>query len=286
MSFRTVAPVTRFHLLLGEGADRAEVHSLNVRGNIHANELVPEGLNRLCFFAGVESPSVKISLIFLGIMAALFCAAITYGIFWAGAVVVIPIGLYWFSLDRRAHNRSEAFERDYTAFLLSMASSIRTGLDPIVALSECAKLFPQDSVLAKEICKTAEDISLGLEEEAAFRQFAQSIRHPDISLLRSALILSRQQGSSLGSCLHRLARVTRQRQSFRRKVRGAVAMQRLSAFGIAGCTVVIGMIQVSSNPRALADAWGHPVGHIAISFGIGLVVFGLGAMLYMSRRRL
>lgn len=115
--------------------------------------------------------------------------------------------------------------------------------------------------------------------------FARSIGHPDIGLLRTALVLSRRQGSSLSACLHRLAKVTRQRQSFRRKVRGAVAMQRLSAFGIAGCTVIVGVIQFTSNPHALRQAWNFPAGRLALSGGLGLVAVGLLWMLHMSRRR-
>lgn len=199
---------------------------------------------------------------------------------------LILLLVYRIRLSVLAARRGELFERDYTAFLLSLASSIRTGLDPLMAFNQCGQLFPQHSVLALEVKKTARDIESGKSEERAFSEFASSIHHPDIGLLRAALILSRRQGSSLGACLHRLARVTRQRQSFRRKTRGAVAMQRLSAFGIAACTVVVGIIQGTANPRAIQEAWNHPTGFLALLGGLGLVLFGLGWMLHMSRRRL
>jgi Flp pilus assembly protein TadB len=208
----------------------------------------------------------------------------------AGAIafVIPPVAalLCYLRLVTLVSSRAELFERDYTAFLLSLASSIRTGLDPLRAFIQCGELFPENSILSIEVKKTSHAIESGRGEDWAFGHFAYSIKHPDIGLLRAALILSRRQGSSLGTCLHRLARVTRQRQSFRRKIRGAVAMQRLSAFGIAGCTVIVGVIQGTSNPRAIHDAWQHPTGSIALAGGLGLVLFGLGWMLYMSRRRL
>jgi Flp pilus assembly protein TadB len=201
-------------------------------------------------------------------------------------IPVAVLGIYYIWLQALVRSRVEHFERDYTAFLLSLASSIRTGQDPLMAFTQCGKLFSESSVLALEVKKTAREIESGKGEEWAFGNFANSIKHPDIALLRAALILSRRQGSSLGTCLHRLARVTRQRQSFRRKIRGAVAMQRLSAFGIAACTVIVAIIQVTSNPRAIRDAWQHPIGSLALAGGIALVILGLGWMIYMSRRRL
>ena len=201
-------------------------------------------------------------------------------------IPVAVLGIHYIWLQALVCSRVEYFERDYTAFLLSLASSIRTGQDPLMAFTQCGELFSASSVLALEVKKTAREIESGKGEEWAFSNFANSIKHPDIALLRAALILSRRQGSSLGTCLHRLARVTRQRQSFRRKIRGAVAMQRLSAFGIAGCTVIVAIIQVTSNPRAIRDAWQHPIGSLALAGGVALVILGLGWMIYMSRRRL
>ena len=62
-------------------------------------------------------------------------------------------------------------------------------------------------------------------------------------------------------------------------------MQRLSAFGIAGCTVIVGLIQATSNPHAMRDAWDYPIGRVALSGGFSLVMLGLAWMLYMSRRQ-
>lgn len=205
------------------------------------------------------------------------------------SVLLFPpllLGAGYFFIRHRQWERIFLFERDYPAFLLALASSIRTGLDPLIAFSGSQQMFGRESVLGREIQRTSEAIESGVEEERAFLDFAKSINHPDIKLLRVALVLSRRQGASLGACLQRLARVTRQRQSFRRKIRGAVAMQRLSAFGIAGCTAIVGVIQVTSNPAVIQVAWAHPTGGLVLFAGLSLVAGGLIWMIIMSRRNL
>lgn len=194
-----------------------------------------------------------------------------------------------FVLLRRRRNRfvhREAFERDYPTLLIALASSVRAGLDPLVAIISARSLFPRESALRAELERFAEAIEAGLDEGLAIREFARSVQHPDVELLRTAYLLARREGSSLGECLHRLARVTRQRQSFRRKMRGAVAMQRLSAIGIAGCAILIALFQGVTNSRGVVEAISDPRGVAALSIGAALMLGGLLWMFHLVRARI
>lgn len=187
---------------------------------------------------------------------------------------------------RRAFRRAESFERDYPALLLSLASAVRTGLDPFVALCKCEELFSDGSEMKSELRGLVRNVENGASEEESLARFAETIPHPDLKLFRSAFILARKEGASLAETLQRLARVTRQRQSFRRKVRSSVAMQKLSAIGITLCTLVIGLIQGLTNPEALRTAWASPLGSHAIVVGLCLVTSGLLWMLTLTRSRM
>ena len=281
MKNRGTSARTRLRLLSGNQCIRVQ------SGRIEENpQSADEGRIVRWYLAAGKTPPSKRSIVTASVCTIVISAFI-YSLFGVTAVCV-PIcwcGFY-ISMNHRIRKRAELFELDYTAFLLSLASSIRTGLDPLVAFGQCATLFPSNGILAQEIRKTVLEVEAGIGEERAFRNFALHIAHPDVDLLRAALVFSRRQGSSLGSCLHRLARVTRQRQSFRRKMKGAVAMQRLSAFGIGACAVFVGIIQGTSNPQGIRDAWEHSVGRSVLCAGLFLVVGGLFWMIHMSRRRL
>ncbi len=179
----------------------------------------------------------------------------------------------------------EGFERDYPAFLIALAASIRTGLDPLSAMVGLKDLFPATSSLGRELVTVASVIEAGDTEDAAIAAFGAEIAHPDLPLFRSAFLLARREGSSLGDCLERLASVTRARQSFRRKTKAAVAMQRLSAFGIAACAVLIGIMQATANFEAMKLAFSHPVGSRLLVVGALLVALGLSWMLHITRSR-
>lgn len=171
--------------------------------------------------------------------------------------------------------RISSFEQDYPTLLIYLATAIRTGQDPLVALSGAQKMFPMRSVIFSEIEKFTQNIERGRPEDDCLREFGRSVMHPDIALFRTAMILSRKEGSSISTCLQRLAKVTRQRQSFRRKIRSAVALQKVSAYAIAGCTALIGLIQFNANPDVVRNAWSHPAGSRILQLGIFLIIAGI-----------
>jgi tight adherence protein B len=241
-------------------------------------------INQKLYYAGLEGTAADRFLLkwILSIVLVSMC----------GLYIALPVALCMFSLlswlclrrlDSLAQSRSRLFEKDYTAFLISFAASVRTGLDPMVAFYSCGRLFDSESHLRKELehCKVL--LESGMREEDALQQFGARYELGDVELLRSAVILARKQGASLAACLQRLARVTRQRQSFRRKVKAALAMQRLSAFGISGCAIVIGIFQVITNPEGVGIAFADPIGRVLLSAGVLLMCAGLFWMLQLAK---
>jgi Flp pilus assembly protein TadB len=202
--------------------------------------------------------------------------------------LLVGAGAIYFELSRikrKATARAHSFEKDYTAMLLSLASAIRTGLDPLAAVLQLGKLFAPTSEVYKELSELRSNIESGMQEEEAVRRFGSTIAHPDLRLFTTAFIMARREGSSLSDCLQRLARVTRQRQSFRRKIRSAVAMQKLSAIGIGASACVIGIIQMASNAEGLKLAIDHPIGSKILGAGIFLITAGIAWMMRMARPR-
>jgi len=238
----------------------------------------------LYFYAGVQTRTASLCNLRLLLYMLLGIIALVWFKLYAGPIV--SAALIWFEtfrLEKKSVQRAQLFEKDYTTFLLAFASAVRTGLDPLVALVKSARLFDQKSILRKEIEKVNDDLESGMREDQAVEKFASSVKHPDIRLLRTAIILSRKQGASLGECLQRLARVTRQRQSFRRKIKATLALQRLSAIGISVCALIIGLIQFLTNVEGVRFALSSSVGQAFLAAGAGLILTGLVWMLKISQ---
>ena len=147
-------------------------------------------------------------------------------------------------------------------------------------------MLPAHSILKEEINRFKLLLHSGIPEEEAIFSFGASVDHPDVRLFCTALLLARKEGSSLGACLQRLIRFTRQRQAFRRKAKAAVAMQRLSSFGIVGCSLVIGVMQIGMNHESFLIAWQHSLGRVLLLSGAILLGSGLCWMLYLARSRI
>lgn len=187
------------------------------------------------------------------------------------------------TVKRRARQRSDELERDLPALLTSVASSVRAGIDPLSALAAAQEFFPPTSTIARELGRFNRDLVAGADEEVLVRDLMSNIANPDLELFKRCLTLSRRHGTSLADPLHRIVRVVRQRQSFRRKTRAALAMHRMSAIGIAFCATAIGGIQAVMNGAGITIAWAHPVGSKLMIGGVCLISLGVVWMMSMGK---
>ena len=62
-------------------------------------------------------------------------------------------------------------------------------------------------------------------------------------------------------------------------------MQKLSAFGIAGCAIAIGILQFTTNPEAFQKALAHPVGSKLLYAGLALIISGITWMMSIAKAR-
>ncbi len=258
------------------------------RADRFASETATEQLSILERFSLFLFPDLSDSLL-LDLRAAslrllLLCPfSLGFTFFLGAPFLALPALHYFFerrSLLKKLNQRVEHFESDYTAFLIALSSSVKAGRDPLSALLESERMFSRDSEIQRQIGKMRQSLDRMTSEETAIFQFAGGINNPDISLFRIAFLLARKEGSALSLCLERLARVTRQRQSFRRKVRGAVALQRVSSYGIAAIALLTLSFQMLTNLENFKLALNHPLGMIGLSIGALLITLGL---LWMSR---
>jgi tight adherence protein B len=174
-------------------------------------------------------------------------------------------------------------DRDLPALLTTIASSVRAGIDPIRAMCDAESYFPLRSPFVAEIRKFKSSFEEGKDEVVAIEQFLREDSSVDLLLFKQCLLLSRQLGSSLADPLHRVVRVVRSRQSFRRKTRAALAMHRMSAVGIALCALLIVGMQVVVDSSRVAMTIQHPVGRVLLCGGVSLIGLGVIWMLRMGR---
>lgn len=228
--------------------------------------------------------SVRAGIVWVSLIAALAISLLVAGNALAAASVLGGSALLGTAAVRRkARRRSEEMERDLPALLTTIASSVRAGIDPVFGMVQARKFFRPDSLVARELEEFDQRLKAGESEEAALRAFMAELESADLELFKRCMWLSRSHGASLAEPLHRVVKVVRQRQSFRRKTRGALAMHRMSAIGIALCAAVIGAIQFCMNEAGVRLAWEHPVGWKLLTAGGCLMGCGIVWMMSLGK---
>lgn len=231
--------------------------------------------------AGVE-PRRFARFVVAQLMVVLSLSVVLGGLYGSGMLVFSTFGTCWY-VRRRIKIRRASLDRDLPALLTSIVSSVRAGIDPIVAIIKSAEYLPAGTPLTEGIASFRDRLAQGSEESDEIRAFLAEYAHPDLELFKRCVLLSRKHGCSLSDPLHRITRVIRQRHSFRRKTRAALAMHRLSAFGIALSALVICLIQVGTNKKGVILALEHPVGSPMLIAGCFLIMVGVVWMVSMGR---
>ena len=202
----------------------------------------------------------------------------------AGVAVLPSAGVALYLYLRAKETRWQAsIDRDIPILLTSVASSVRAGIDPIRAMCDAEEYFLAQSPLAAEIKRFKQSLAVGDDEFEALESFFVKEGNRDIELFKRCIILSRRHGSSLAEPIHRVMRVVRQRQSFKRKTKAALAMHRMSAIGIAMCAVVITAMQLVMNYAGVQIALTNPLGLVLLCSGISLIGIGVFWMLMMGK---
>ena len=127
------------------------------------NNLASSTFKHYCRLAGLgEGFIFKIFITFIFFCAALcFIAVFTGSISVLAGLLLLPACIYFF-LKRRIAARAQNFEKDYTALLVSLASAIRSGIDPIAALMQAEKLFAETSEISRSLSDFKSQIEKGV----------------------------------------------------------------------------------------------------------------------------
>ncbi len=197
--------------------------------------------------------------------------------------LALALVVAWLRLWRLAKANCRAIDRDLPALLTAIASSARAGIDPLSALLSAREYLHHESPLLHEVEKIRSGLSGECDEESLLGSFLMLYPSQEGELFKRCLIISRRHGSSLAEPLHRITKVVRQRQSFRRKIKAALAMHRMSAIGIALCATVMAGLQIAMNPGAVHIAVYHPMGGKLLIAGVSLIVAGVVWMMMMGR---
>ncbi|MBL7662755.1 type II secretion system F family protein [bacterium] len=221
-------------------------------------------------------------------LAALIAAVVVFFTSKILSFYVIPLIAYGaytlpFSyLRNRAQKRAAQFNEDYPTVLMAMASSLKVGMNPYMALERAVKLLQKTSPIRVEVERLLLELRKGTSREEAVRYFAADIALPDLDLFRAAFLLVLENGGRFAPTLQRLAQVSRDRETLTSSALVSTTTMRMTANILLLVTpFVVGMIAVRTK-----DFWEiilhHPVANGMATAGVLIIIVGYAALRRMS----
>lgn len=240
---------------------------------------LPRVLRRLMrdLTAGEIAVGTCVIALLAGLMTVLVSCLVGLGVVVLGFLVVAIFAAH------RQKRRTSMIERDLPVLFTAVASSVRAGIDPLRAICDAEGFLPAGSPITREVVLFKQRLAAGDDESVAVGRFFEHECHRDVELFKHCIVLSRRHGSSLAEPLHRVVRVVRQRQSFKRKTRAALAMHQMSAFGILLCAILVSSMQIAVNMAGVRVALADARGLALLSVGGSLVVIGVVWMTRMGK---
>ena len=229
-------------------------------------------LQNKLYLAGLKIPVaiILITSVSLGFASAILCMQLLSVYFtpiYFGIGAMIPF--LWISshIDRRAYE----FGSDYPSILLAMASSLKVGHPPLLALERSVKLLPKQSLARVEVETFLENIKQGIPRAEAIALFGASINQPDLPLFRSAFALVLDNGGKFAPTLERLAKVSRDRSILIATAKASTATMRMTANILVAVTPILVYLVSFRSDEFWILLKAHPVANVMASLGILII---------------
>jgi tight adherence protein B len=206
-----------------------------------------------------------------GFVAALFEPPV-----WAIALAFVGgVSVPYLVVLHKAKKRLNAFEEQLPDILVTMAASLKAGH----SFRQGMQSVVDEGVdpAHREFKRVLTEARLGRPMDDALTEMAVRIGSKNFEFVMSAVTIQRQVGGSLAGLFDMVADTVRQRQQFRRKIKGLTAMGRMSAYVLIGLPFVVGTAIYAINRQYMEPLLYTSTGHklillIFVMMGIGSAV--------------
>jgi tight adherence protein B len=176
-------------------------------------------------------------------------------------------------VSMKASKRLKQFENQLPDMLITIAASLKAGHSFRQGIQSVVDEGADPA--AKEFRRVLTETQLGKPMDEALADLATRIDSKNLTFVINAVTIQRQIGGSLAGLFDMVADTVRQRQQFRRKVKGLTAQGRMSAYILIALPFFVAFIVSVLNPTFMAPLYHTSSGHEMML--VGLVMISLGA---------
>ena len=172
-------------------------------------------------------------------------------------------------LDSR---RRQAFDRQLPEVLSTMSNALRAGFSISQAFDTVVELGEQP--VSDEFRILQQQLRIGMGFEEALDALSRRVGSDDLSLVTTAILISRRTGGNVTEIFDKISETIRSRQKIERKVRTLTAQGRMQGIIVSAMPVVLGAIMTVIKPKMMIPFFCSMTGVLAILAVAALIAIG------------
>jgi tight adherence protein B len=172
-------------------------------------------------------------------------------------------------LDAR---RRAAFNAQLPEALSTMSNALRAGLS--IAQAFDSIVDQGEAPMSEEFAILQRQIRIGMSFEDALESLSQRVGSDDLTLVTTAILISRKTGGNVTEIFDKISETIRGRMRIERKVKSLTAQGRLQGIVVSLMPVFLGLVMTLIRPNLMIPFLTSALGLMSVAATTFLVVFG------------
>ena len=172
-------------------------------------------------------------------------------------------------LDER---RRRKFNEQLPEALATMSNALRAGFSIAQAFDSVVEIG--DTPIAEEFAILQQQLRIGMTFEAALDSMSQRVGSEDLTLVTTAILISRKTGGNVTEIFDKISNTIRGRMRVERKVRTLTAQGRLQGLIVSLMPILLGTAMTVIKPKMMIPFFTSMVGVISLVAMTVLITLG------------
>ena len=168
--------------------------------------------------------------------------------------------------------RRAAFNRQLPEALATMSNALRAGFSISQAFESVVE--QGEPPVSEEFAILQRQLKIGMGFEEALESLAQRVGSDDLTLVTTAILISRKTGGNVTEIFDKISETIRGRQKIERKVKSLTAQGRLQGIVVSAMPVFLGVAMTVLKPKMMIPFLTSPAGVLAVLGMFALIAAG------------
>ena len=170
------------------------------------------------------------------------------------------------------NKRREKFNLQLPEALATMSNALRAGFSISQAFDSVVE--QGEKPMCEEFAILQQQLKIGMSFEEALESMSQRVGSDDLTLVTTAILISRKTGGNVTEIFDKISETIRGRQKIERKVKTLTAQGRMQGIIVSAMPVFLGLVMTIINPGLMIPYLTSPLGVLSVLVMCALIFVG------------